>query len=180
MSVTDLDAVELFKCLGDKTRYDIVCLLAKSDSYVELLADKLGITAGTVSFHLKKMEAVGLVKCSRTQFYMIYSLDRSLLERTIGSFLILDESIDDDTRYEQKIIDSFFEGGRLKQVPSQLKKREVVYRRILQEFESGREYTEKEVNEAILKYFDDFCLLRREFVSLGLMVRDHEIYRKVD
>ena len=172
------EAVELFKCLGDQTRFDILCLLSKSDSYVELLAEKLSLTPGTVSFHLKKLEAAGIVGCSRTQFYMIYSLKREVLDRTILSFLEYDEALDDDTAYENKIIDSFIENGRLRSIPAQLKKREVICRHILREFESDRDYSESEVNEIISRYHDDFCTLRREFISLGYMTRDHEVYRK--
>lgn len=81
------DPVALFKCLGDRTRYDILCRLLKTDSYVELLAEELSLTPGTVSFHLKKMESAGLVRCSRMQFYQIYSLNRELLSAPILSFL---------------------------------------------------------------------------------------------
>ena len=58
------DAVAVFKCLGDKTRFAIVSLLAGSDSYVELLSEKLSLTPGTVCHHLKKLEEAGLVRCS--------------------------------------------------------------------------------------------------------------------
>ena len=49
-------ALKLFKCLGDKSRLNILKILAKDESYVELLAEKLELTPATVSFHLKKLE----------------------------------------------------------------------------------------------------------------------------
>ena len=73
------EAVAVFKCLGDNTRFSIVSLLAQSDSYVELLAEKLSLTAGTVCHHLKKLEDAGLVRCSRSQYYQIYSLNREIM-----------------------------------------------------------------------------------------------------
>ncbi len=78
---------------------------------------------------------------------------------------------DDDTRYKPIGIDSFFEYGRLKQLPAQRKKREVVLRYILEPPVIGRTYTEKEMNEHIVKYNDDYCTIRREMISFGLVER---------
>ena len=55
------------------------------------------LTPGTVSFHLKKMEKVGLVKCSRNQFYMIYSLNREIIGATIESFIESKEIKDEES-----------------------------------------------------------------------------------
>ena len=66
--------LELLKLLADETRLEILNLLWHEDSYVEKLACELSLTPATVCYHLKKMEAAGLVKCSRSQFYIIYSV----------------------------------------------------------------------------------------------------------
>jgi len=42
---------------------------------------------------------------------------------------------------------------------------------LIREFED-RTYLEKEVNEIIKKYFEDFSLLRRELVNFGYMKRN--------
>lgn len=174
------DAVNLFKCLGDQTRFAIVSLLCRSDSYVELLAEKLSLTPGTISHHLKKLEEAGLVRCSRAQFYMIYSINREKLEVPIMDYLVVDDALDDDTAYRQKVYDSFIVGGRLVSIPSQRKKREIICRRIVEEgFLPERTYTEPEVNEILTAWHADYCSLRRELIAFGLMERDHEIYWRV-
>ena len=173
------EAVAVFKCLGDNTRFSIVSLLAQSDSYVELLAEKLSLTAGTVCHHLKKLEDAGLVRCSRSQYYQIYSLNREIMERTLGSFLSAQTVPDDDGAYRRKILDSFFRGGKLVTIPSQWKKREIVFAHILRDLEPDRDYSEKEINETILAYHEDYCYIRREMIALGMMRRDHETYRIV-
>lgn len=173
------DAVAVFKCLGDKTRFAIVSLLAGSDSYVELLSEKLSLTPGTVCHHLKKLEEAGLVRCSRSQYYQIYSLNREIMARTVGSFLAPESVPDDDSAYRQKVLDSFIIGGRLKTIPAQSKKREIVFAHILRELEPGRDYTEREIREVLLAYHEDYCYIRREMIALGLMTRDHETYRVV-
>ena len=49
--MTETEAIRLFKCLSDKSRLQILKSLAIEDMYVERLAERLGITAPTVSFH---------------------------------------------------------------------------------------------------------------------------------
>ncbi len=169
------DPVSLFKCLGDETRYKIVCLLYRSDSYVELLAEQLSLTPGTVCFHLKKLEAAGFVKRKRSQFYIMYSLNHAVLARTIESFLELAEP-DREEQYRKKVIASFFDGSRLKSIPVQAKKREIVLSHIMESFD-GDTYTEKQVNEIILAFYEDYCTLRRHLISDGFMTRDRETYQ---
>ena len=50
---------------------------------------------------------------------------------------------------------------------------------ILKQFDFDRKYGEKEVNEIILRYHEDFCTIRREMIAFGMMTRDHEIYKRV-
>jgi len=176
-------AVELFKCLGDETRLRILVMLRESDSYVELLASRLSLTPGTVSHHLKRLEACGLVKCSRTQFYMIYSLNMAEAALILPLLPEPDAGISDEERYEKQVVASFIKGGRLTNIPAQLKKREIVYRYILEGIEIGQSLTEKEISERIRCLYDDYCTVRRDFISLGLMTRtpaEHgDIYTRV-
>jgi len=175
-----IDRVQLLKSLADESRLDIVNILAKEDSYVELIAAKLSLTPATVCYHLKKLEAAGLVKHSRSQFYMIYSLNTELLDRTLRDLLVgEDTTVDKEEAYRQEVLKNFFRYGKLSQLPVQRKKREIVLREILKDFESGREYTEKEVNAVILRYHEDYCTIRREMIAFGMMVRRDGVYRRI-
>jgi DNA-binding transcriptional ArsR family regulator len=146
-------AVTLFKCLGDETRLRILALLRESDSYVELLASRLNLTPGTVSHHLKKLEACGLVRCSRAQFYMIYSLDPDACAPILPLLPEPDAGVSDAERYERQVIAAFIKNGRLTVIPAQLKKREIVYRHMLADIAPGQSLTEAEINE-ISKIFN--------------------------
>ncbi len=168
-------AVSLFRLLGDETRYKIICSLYQSDSYVERLAEELGLTPGTICFHLKKLENACVVQCSRSQFYMIYSLNKELFAQTIESFLEIKVTKNADELYRQKVLSSFFVGEKLRAVPVQEKKRLIVLEKIMSDF-TDETYTEKEVNQIILLHYDDYCTLRRWLVSDGFMSREHEIY----
>lgn len=174
------EKLELLKLLADETRLEILGILLKEDSYVEKIACELSLTSATICYHLKKMEAANVVKCSRSQYYIIYSLNREIFEKPLYELIKKDEIIiDTEEKYKKEVISNFFKYGRLTQIPTQRKKREIVLAEILEKFEFDREYSEKEVNEIILCYHDDFCTIRREMIAFGMMTRDHEIYKRV-
>lgn len=65
--MTEEKAIALFKCLSDKSRLHILKSLVVEDMYVERLAERLGLSASTVSFHLKKLAQAGVVRSYKTQ-----------------------------------------------------------------------------------------------------------------
>lgn len=174
------EKLELLKLLADETRLDILNILLKEDSYVEKIACELSLTPATICYHLKKMESAGVVKCSRSQFYMIYSLNREIFDKPLYELIKKDEEVvDTEEKYRKEVISHFFRYGQLTQIPTQRKKREIVLGEILQQFELDRDYDEKEVNQIILKFHQDFCTIRREMIAFGMMSRYHETYRRI-
>jgi len=174
------EKLELLKLLADETRLAILNILLKEDSYVEKIACELSLTPATICYHLKKMEVAGVVNCSRSQFYIIYSLNREIFDKPLFELIKKDEEIvDTEEKYKKQVLSNFFKYGRLTQIPTQRKKREIVLAQILEQFDFTREYPEKEVNEIILRYHEDFCTIRREMIAFGMMTRDHEIYKRV-
>ena len=174
------EKLELLKLLADETRLEILNILLKEDSYVEKIACELSLTPATICYHLKKMESAGVVNCSRSQFYIIYSLNREIFDKRLFELIKKDEEIvDTEEKYKKEVISNFFKYGRLTQIPTQRKKREIVLHKILEQFDPRREYTEKEVNEIISRYHEDFCTIRREMIAFGMMTRDHERYKRV-
>ena len=175
--MTETKAILLFKCLADKSRLQILKSLAIEDMYVERLAERLGITAPTVSFHLKKLADAGAVTSYKSQYYMMYSLNKEIFETSILE--IIREKSDEadlqaqrDAGYRQKVIDAFFEYGKLKAIPTQRKKERIVLEEIARAFEYDRTYTEREVNIIIADFYDDFCTIRRDMIAEGLLGRE--------
>lgn len=176
-------SARVFKALSDASRLRILAALLEEPRYVEVLAERLKLSASTVSFHLKKLEAAGLVTSERDQYYVVYRPVDGVLDRTLRDFVHLDAR---DARaqgsreeaYRSKVLRAFFAYGKLKAIPVQRKKRRIVLEQILQAFEEDRDYTEKEVNLAIADYHDDFCTLRRELILEKLMTRQGGIYRR--
>ena len=81
--MTEMEAVALFKCLADKSRLQILKSLAIEDMYVERLAERLGLTPSTTSFHLKKLMDAGAVKSYKNQYYTMYSLRGEVFQTKI-------------------------------------------------------------------------------------------------
>lgn len=172
--------IELLKLLSDESRLEILNILLREDSYVEKIACELSLTPATVCYHLKKLEDAGVVNSSRSQFYIIYSTNREIFEKPLYELIQRDESDSDrEEKYKKSVISSFFKYGRLTKIPSQQKKREIVLAEIANEFDIDRTYSEKEVNEIILRYHDDFCTIRREMIAFKMMSRDRESYRRI-
>lgn len=181
--MTEQETIALFKCLADKSRLLILKSLAVESMYVERLAERLSLTPATVSFHLKKLEAIGAVSSQKDQYYTMYSINKDLFSYRIID-LIQEESSEQklqaerDEAYRQKILSSFIKYGKLVSIPAQRKKKRVILEEIVSNFQSGRTYTEKEVNIIIAEYHDDFCTLRRDMISEGLLEREGSIYKK--
>lgn len=175
------NALTLLKTLADDTRLRIVRALFQKDGYVELLAERLGLSAATVSFHMKKLQQAGLVDARREQYYTIYSLRRDVFSHTLNELILSDDGGETmeqlrEEQYRRKVLKSFMPNGVCAQLPAQLKKRMIVYREIFERFDSGRTYSEKEVNEIISKVHEDYCTIRRGFVGMGWMDRSNGVY----
>lgn len=167
----------LLKLLADETRLDILNILLREDSYVEKIACELSLTPATICYHLKKMESAGVVNCSRSQFYIIYSLNREIFNQPLYELIKKDEPmVAPEEKYEHEVLSHFFRYGRLTQIPTQRKKREIVLREIAKQFEQGKTYDEKEVNEIIHRYHEDHCTIRREMIACGILSREKETY----
>lgn len=179
--MTETEAIKLFKCLADKSRLQILKSLSLEDMYVERLAERLGLTPATISFHLKKLADAGAVTSYRNQYYVMYALRKEIfLSRILD---IIQEESDEaaiqarrDEEYRQRVIDSFFEYGKLKSIPAQRKKERIILEEIAKAFETGRVYTEREVNIIIADFHDDFCTIRRDMIAEKIMARENGKY----
>ena len=175
--MTEAEAISLFKCLADKSRLQILKSLAVEDMYVERLAERLGLTPSTISFHLKKLSDAGAVTAYKSQYYMMYSLHKEIFQTSILE--ILQQESDEaqkqaqrDADYRKRVIDAFFEYGKLKSIPTQLKKERIVLEVIAEAFDFDRMYSEREVNMIIADFHDDFCTIRRDMVGERLLGRN--------
>ena len=177
----DAEAVRLFKCLADKSRLQILRSLTLEDMDAERLAERLDLTPATISFHMKKLVEAGVVSSYKQQYYTFYTLHREVFDTPIMDIIVgaSEEAETQDKReaeYRRRVIDSFFEYGKLKSIPVQRKKERIILEEIAKSFEVGKVYTEREVNIIIADFHDDFCTIRRDMISEKIMAREDGKY----
>jgi len=182
--MTQERALKIFKSLADTSRLRIVQSLTKGEMYTELLAQRLGITPSTVSFHMKKLEDAGLVISRKEQYYTVYSLNRDVLGSTLFDVAaaepeLIDEQQKREAEYRQRVIDTFFEYGKLKAIPVQRKKKLICYEVIAERLIPGKIYSEKELNDAISQIHEDYCTIRRDMIGEGILSRDGSEYVRI-
>jgi predicted transcriptional regulator len=179
------ELLAFFKALSDANRLKIVGLLAGSSHTVEQLAAALNLGASTVSHHLSRLSEAGLVSARAEGYYSVYKLETGQLEAMSKRLLARDTltqlaiSTDEDA-FERKVMANFITPeGRIKDIPAQEKKLLVLVRHIAKAFESGRRYSEKEVNEIIKQFHPDYASFRRYFIVYKLMARENGEYWKL-
>jgi hypothetical protein len=80
------------------------------------------------------------------------------------------------TAEEEKILHTFVQDGRLVRMPARHSKKLVILRWLVERFEPGVSYPERQVNEILAQVDPDYAMLRRYLVDVGLMQRDQGIY----
>ena len=152
--------------------------------YVELLAERLGLSKSTVCFHLKKLEDAKIVSSCKEQYYSVYSLNEDIFHLTLGD-LVQEECRGDhlpaqrEDEYRDQVVAACFKGGKLQCLPVQKMKRRIVLEKIAESFAQGRTYTEKEVNLILADFHDDFCRIRKDLVCFNLLEVKRGIYKRV-
>lgn len=76
------------------------------------------------------------------------------------------------TDHERRILERYFSGRVLNEIPAQRARRIVVLQRLALEFDLGRRYTEAEVNEILGGFHPDWSALRRGLVDEGFLDRE--------
>ncbi|MBN2415043.1 metalloregulator ArsR/SmtB family transcription factor [bacterium] len=176
------DRIALLKALADTTRMLILSALMKEDAYVEILAERLGLAPSTISFHLKKMEECSLVHKRREQYYSVYSANTDILDAPVRDLIAMDAlketaQRERERRYKKNVLNAFMKNGRIVRIPTQHKKRAIVFEPILASFTAGELYAEPDVNSTINRFHGDHCEIRRFFIDQGLMERINGRYR---
>ncbi|WP_088042423.1 metalloregulator ArsR/SmtB family transcription factor [Bacillus sp. EAC] len=175
--------VDFHKALGDLTRVRIIALLQQGQLSGLELAEKLGLKPPTVTHHIGKLREVGLIKERRDKNTIFFSLNTKILEMNAKAIFTVgtgggsnvEMSVTDEER--TAIINNFFtKDGKLKIYPAQRKKKLVVLAHMIKGLEFGRVYPEKEINEYLKQFHEDYATLRRELIMCQYMYRENNQY----
>ncbi|MFS0556607.1 metalloregulator ArsR/SmtB family transcription factor [Brevibacillus sp. 179-C9.3 HS] len=188
--------VTFYKALGDPTRVRILAILANGPLHGQALAGKLGVTPPTITHHMAKLRDAGVVYERRDKNTIYFYLHEANVKRQSQAIVNVMEKAKDTTAEElfaqdnlhvqrrhqmaaekMQVIRSFITpDGKLKQIPSQRKKKLIVFEFMVQGLEKGRKYKEQEINEYIRQFHEDYATIRREFIMNHYMYREEGIY----
>jgi hypothetical protein len=165
------DLPALFKALADEQRIKILAQVIDAPRTPDEIAGAIGLDLCAAGQQLAQLEYLGLVRREEGGRYRfsrapILSVLRDLSQRSPG--IEIDPSLPE---YDRKVLATFFQDGRLTQIPMQQKKRDVILRYLASQFEAERMYHEREVNEIIRPFHDDTASLRRYLVDGDLLKR---------
>lgn len=178
--------VTFHKVIGDLTRLRILMVLKEKPLCGMEIAERVGVTTATISHHMQKLKEIAVVYDRRDKNTIYFHLDLNTLERKAGSMMSMlqkgdssdgDVNQDKESKYRNNVLKNFFTIDlKLKNIPAQRKKKRIVLEKIIEDLQIGKDYTEKEINEHILQYHEDFATIRREFIINHYFYRENGIY----
>jgi hypothetical protein len=166
------DAATIVGLLADGDRRRVLAALVLGASTVDEVRRATGLPVRTVVTALGRL------------------VDGELAVRTVdGGHLVLGEAFrraaiaaaparpapdptGDAPEDKARVLQRYFRGGRLVQIPTQRAKKLVVLDRLAQEFDVGEHYAERRVNALLRRYHDDVAALRRYLVDEGFLDRE--------
>jgi predicted transcriptional regulator len=164
-----------FRTLVDTERLAIAGRLARGHCTTEQLVAELGQKPAAVARHLATLMGAGLVKAeprpTGARYGLLWQAPRALAAR-LSARPPAPELPATLEAYDQQVLKNYLAAdGRFRELPLQEKKMQAVLRYVVREFEAGRQYTEKQVNEALARFHNDTSGLRRQLVDAGYLRR---------
>lgn len=92
----DLDVIAIFKALSEPLRVEVIELLREQEMCVCDLCDHLNVAQSKLSFHLKTLKTVGLVRSRQEGRWIYYRLNLSKLVE-------LEEYLSEFRRYSPRL-----------------------------------------------------------------------------
>lgn len=176
--------VQFFKVLSNESRLKLVGILSQQECSVEELATLLNLKEPTVSHHLTRLKELHLVQMRPEGNTHLYQLNTAALHQlsqvmfTPDQMTALTHDIQEE-RWESKVLSNFLEGDRLKDIPASRKKRWVILKWLVHQFQPEATYSEAEVNTIIKRHHPDCATLRRELIGYQMMQRQNGIYQRL-
>jgi hypothetical protein len=169
-----------FKALSDATRLRMIAAMVDRPRCGQDLSAEVGVSPATISHHLKILGEAGLLREERRPPYTFYRVDPTVLGRMVGAVATPDrlrELNEEPAEGDEAVLRNFFDGPRLRSIPAQRRKKQIILAELVRRLPRRREFPEADLNRFIEVMHPDFCTLRRELIMEKLMVRKANVYR---
>ncbi|AIQ36218.1 MULTISPECIES: metalloregulator ArsR/SmtB family transcription factor [Paenibacillus] len=177
--------VNYHKALADPTRLRLLLLLSQGEMHGQALAEKLNLSQPTVTHHAAKLREAALIKERRDKNTVYFKLNPEFISSGAEASLQfifskgarnMEEKSPENSLKESVLRNFFSKDGRLRQIPAQYKKKLIALQYMVEKLEPRVVYTEKEINEFIKQFHEDFATIRREFIMHQFMYRENDKY----
>lgn len=166
--------LELLRLLLDHDRLAVAGVLAARPMTTDEVVAATGRDRRVVLTAIGDLRAAGLVTTDDDRYSIDPAALRVAAKTAAEQDLPMDPAIGFGmTDEERAVLARYFSGRTLTEIPSSRAKRLVLLQRLALEFDVGRRYTEREVNEILFEFHPDWSALRRYLVDEGFLDRDH-------
>ena len=163
------DAATLLGLLADEDRLKVVAALALGATTPAEVRERTGLDARAVGRALARLQDAGVVGPD-------LALDLTPLRDAARVTALPPEDYGDADAETAKVLRSFLKDGRLTGMPAHRGKRRLLLDHLVQVFEPGERYPEKQVDALLRAYADDYVAVRRYLVDEGLLSREAGVY----
>lgn len=166
--------LELVRLLLDHDRLAVAGALASRAMTTDEVVAATGRDRRVALTAIGDLRGAGLVTVAGDR----YAIDAAALRAAAKSVAVQDLPMDPAigfgmTDEERAVLARYFSGRTLTEIPSSRSKRLVLLQRLALEFDVGRRYTEREVNELLFEFHPDWSALRRYLVDERFLDREH-------
>jgi hypothetical protein len=177
MTATAASPARVLGRLADEDRLRVLGAVALGATTIRDIAERAGLAEAETARALGQLVRAGIV-----------SQESAGLQVDLGAFARAAREASpsrqrpdlvDATPEQAAVLRNFVDSdGRIRELPARAAKRDVVLEYVAERFDPGREYTEREVNDALLELYDDHVTLRRYLVDARLLTRKAGVYRR--
>jgi hypothetical protein len=164
--------------LAEPARLRVFAALVLGDTAPDQLQGATGLGQREIATALYKLVAGGLVMRTGAGYAPVVDVFKQAAREAAPP---AEEHGYVDDRMEA-VVRAFVRDGRLTGVPAQAGRRRQLLEHVVQSFEPGRDYPEKEVNAVLRVWTEgggiDHVSVRRYLVDEGLLTRDGDSYRR--
>ena len=168
MTESEPTSLDLLRAVLDPVRLAVLGSAIGEPVSLSAIEKRTGATRREVAEAIGALRSAGFLDAEGRavpevlrQIAMDLPTDRTEPESIVGPW----------TPAEAEVLARFFDGDRLRSIPSNISKRRLVLERIAQDFEPGVRYHERDVNFRIQLVFSDYAAIRRYLIDEGFMDR---------
>jgi hypothetical protein len=163
--------------LADEDRLRVLGAVALGATTVREVAERAGLSEAATARALGQLLRTGIVSQESTGLQVeLRAFARAAREASPERQR---PSLEDATPEQAAVLRNFVnDDGRIRELPARAAKRRLVLEYVASRIDPDREYSEREITDALGAIYDDYVTLRRYLVDAGLLTRKAGVYRR--